>query len=410
MRLLVVSLSAPVPANAGHKMRNWSVLRALAEDGHRVTLLTFADPAEEFDLTAVRKVCDDIIVVPLQMQNLTSKTNYAGRIASLFSNKPYAIRRFASAEMRLRVESELASGSYGATICESAYATINVPQTGTPIVLDNHNVEHLILARYSAFERNPVKRLYAALEARRLRSMERKACKRATVSLCCSEADRRHFQQLRPEGDFRVVPNCIDVGRYSPTRCEEPRTVLYQGGMDWFPNRDAVEFFVESMLPQLREAVPDLKFVIAGRNPSAEFRARLSMLPGVVVTGTVPDMRPVIDRAMVCVVPLRIGSGTRLKILEAAAMGKAIVSTSIGAEGLEFVDGREIMLADTPEEFISATTRLLLNPDLRIQMGRAARVRVEQAYSFSALRQSLRFALGGVEHTSSAARWDGKGH
>lgn len=409
MRLLVISLSAPVPANAGHKMRNWSVLRALAEEGHLVTLLTFADPAEEFDLTVVREVCNDVIVVPLQMQNLTSKTNYARRIASLFSSKPYAIRRFASAEMRMRVESELASGSYGAMICESAYAMVNVLQTGAPIVLDNHNVEHLILARYSAFERNPAKRLYAALEARRLRNMEREACKRATVSLCCSEADREHFQALWPSGDFRVVPNCIDVGRYSPTSCEEPRTVLYQGGMDWFPNRDAVEFFVESMLPRLREAVPDLKFVIAGRNPSSEFRQKLSRLPNVVVTGTVPDMRPVIGEATVCVVPLRIGSGTRLKILEAAAMGKAIVSTRVGAEGLEFRDSKEIMLADTPEEFISATTRLLLNPDLRMQMGRAAQVRVEQAYSFSALRQSLRFALSGLEQASLAASGNKKG-
>lgn len=393
MRLLLLSLNAPVPANSGVKMRTWSMLRALAAEGHKVTLITFVSASDEFDQLTASKVCSKVLTVPLRMKNLTSKADYSGRLLAFLSHTPYATRRFASTEMRSLVEAQLSSDAYDAVICESAYAVVNVPQTKTPIVLDNHNVEHMILRRYTEYARHPGRRLYARVEANRLRDMERDACRRASLSFCCSETDRQQFAKLCPDGVFRVVPNCIDLERYPLLHCDRPGTVLYQGGMDWFPNRDAVEFFAEQVLPLLRERVPKVRFVIAGRHPPAEFRKRLSHIPDVIVTGTVPDMSPIIAKATVCVVPLRIGSGTRLKILEAAAMGKAVVSTHVGAEGLDMRDGKEIILADTPEDFAAATSRLLLDAGLRAQLGDAARTQVERCYSFSKFAESLRDAL-----------------
>jgi glycosyltransferase involved in cell wall biosynthesis len=163
-----------------------------------------------------------------------------------------------------------------------------------------------------------------------------------------------------------------------------------------------VEYFAEAVLPQLRRQVPGIRFVVAGRNPSAEFLARFSDQSDISFTGTVPDMRPLIDKASLVVVPLRVGSGTRLKILEAAAMGKAMVSTSLGAEGLEFENGRNIELRDTPEAFADAVAQLLLDPARRRDLGRAARKTVEAKYSLPVLRASLRAALQELQTAAEA--------
>jgi glycosyltransferase involved in cell wall biosynthesis len=163
--------------------------------------------------------------------------------------------------------------------------------------------------------------------------------------------------------------------------------------MDWFPNRDAVDYFAEKILPRLRQRVPHLHFTAAGRNPSQKMRERYRGFPDVTFTGSVAEMRPIIANAAVCVVPLRIGSGTRLKILEAAAMGKAIVSTRLGAEGLEFVSGEEILLADKPEEFVAAVADLFADQSRRVALGRAARRRVERHYDLSILGAAVRTAF-----------------
>jgi glycosyltransferase involved in cell wall biosynthesis len=174
--------------------------------------------------------------------------------------------------------------------------------------------------------------------------------------------------------------------------------------MDWYPNRDAVEFFVSAILPRLRAAVPEARFVVGGRNPSDEFRRRFAATPGIEFTGTVPDMRAEIAKAAVCVVPLRIGSGTRLKILEAAAMAKPVVSTRVGAEGLDFVDGKEIVLADEPKAFAGAVADLLRDASRRRELGQAARRRVEKCYSFPVLRTAVRAAFAGLSEACSAQR------
>jgi glycosyltransferase involved in cell wall biosynthesis len=195
-----------------------------------------------------------------------------------------------------------------------------------------------------------------------------------------------------------VVPNVIDVESYQPLAPsgapggDDGRTLLYIGAMDWYPNRDAVRYFVREVLPVVRRLVPGVRFVVAGRGASPELRNSLRA-GDVVFTGEVPDMAAQLRAATVCVVPLRIGSGTRLKIIEAAAMEKAMVSTSLGAEGLEFAAPGEIVLADTVEAFAQATAELLNAPERRAQMGTKARLRASESYSIAALQKALRSAL-----------------
>jgi glycosyltransferase involved in cell wall biosynthesis len=259
--------------------------------------------------------------------------------------------------------------------------TVNVPRGFAPIIVNSPDVEHVVLARFLAHERDAARRAYAALELAKTRRWERAACRRAAVVRLC------------PGARVAVVPNVIDVEQYAAAPDGDPSIVLYSGGMDWYPNQDAVAFFADRILPELRRRYPTLRFVVAGRTPPAAFHARYRGRPGVEFTGRVPDMRTEIARAGLCVVPIRIGSGTRLKILEAAAMAKAVVSTRVGAEGLGFRDGSEIVLADEPPAFIDAVTALLGDHARRRALGQAARRRVETAFGPAALRCSLHAAL-----------------
>jgi glycosyltransferase involved in cell wall biosynthesis len=296
--------------------------------------------------------------------------------------------------MASQIAALLSEKAVDAILCEQTDLLTNLPaQLALPLVVDFHNVDYLIMERYVRFESNPAKRLYARLESRKLREWERRACHRASIAWACSEHDRALLQQLAPSLPMFVVPNVVDVDEYAPDSAEDPRKILFQGGMDWYPNRDAVEFFVTQIFSLMQSKDPNVRFVVAGRNPPEEFRQRLSRVTGVEFTGTVPDMRAEIGSAAVCVVPLRMGSGTRLKILEAAAMAKPIVSTRLGAEGLEFLGGQEIVLEDEPRPFADAVLKLLSAATDRHRLGRAARKRAEQNYSFPALRSSLREAL-----------------
>jgi glycosyltransferase involved in cell wall biosynthesis len=286
------------------------------------------------------------------------------------------------------------SDRYDAVVCEQTDPLVNLsPWVSVPVILDNHNVEHVILQRYLQYERNPARRYYAWLECRKTLQWQREACRRSAIALACSEHDRASIQCLAPRAAVMVAPNVVDTDYFQPSGSEKPSTVLYQGGMDWYPNRDAVEFFVSAILPKLRAVVPEARLVIGGRDPSDEFRRRLAAVPGIEFTGTVPDMCAEIAKAAVSVVPLRIGSGTRLKILEAAAMAKPIVSTRVGAEGLDLVDGREIVLADEPRAFAAAVAELLRDAPRRRELGQAARRRVEECFSLPVLRTALRAAF-----------------
>jgi glycosyltransferase involved in cell wall biosynthesis len=405
MRLLVTSAFLPWPADNGYKLRTLSLLQGLASLGHEVTLLAFAPPTEAArDHAALEQWCRRVEVVPMTLPSLSSAGGYLARLGSLASGQPFSARRFRAGDMERRIRDWLDTSAGDAVIADGVFCLVNVPATSVPVLLNAHNVEHVILERYARHEGSPLKRLYARLEARKLRAFERAACGRSAVVMPCSEVDRGHLGRLRPGRPQVVVPNVVDVDGYAPVAGGDGDTVLFQGGLDWYPNRDAVAFFVSEVLPRVRRAWPAARLIVAGRNPSDAFRRRWTRHGAVEFTGTVDDMRPLIARAALSVVPLRIGSGTRLKILEAAAMERAVVSTRLGAEGLAFVEAEEIVLADEPQAFADAVVGLLADRERRATLGRAARRRVEAEYSPRVVAQQLRRALEHVVRPAPAAR------
>lgn len=394
MHILYMSMTFPLPVNNGHKMRTWFLLRALKAEGHRITLLALGEAAEiDANRREMLETCDEVLAVPFLIKNLSSSADYWSRLVGVFSREPYAAHRFLSPEVRTLAENLLAGNKFDAIVADTVFSVINLPPTPVPLILNHADMEHEILLRYARQEKNFAKKTYAMLEARKVRRWEHNVVERAALSMTCSDREQKLLQPMCPSLPIFVVPNAIDTDEYAGHFAEEPNTVIYMGGMDWYPNRDAVEYFVERILPALQRSVPDVRFVVAGRNPSAEFRARFAGVPSISFSGTVPDMRPLIGSASVCVVPLRMGSGTRLKILEAAAMSKPVVSTSLGAEGLDFIDGRDILIRDAPTQFAHSVAELLHDSAKRSTLGAAAHNVVIEKYGMTALRSSIRKAL-----------------
>jgi glycosyltransferase involved in cell wall biosynthesis len=405
-RLLFISGAPPLPTNNGQRLRIWSLLRAFAQEGYEIHFLTFVPP-EEMESYAgdLAEVCCTADAVPLTLASWSSGGHYGSRLSGLFSPVPYGVERFRSPEMARRIAMRLRE-PFSAVIAASVYVAVNLPDwMEPPLIMDDDNIEHMILKRCLDGERNPARWAYIWLEWRKLRRWERSVCSRAALVMLCSENDRSLMREMCREPLVAMVPNVIDVDSYDPAPQSAHTTVLYLGSMDWFPNRDAVEFFVGAILPELRKRVPHVRFVVTfspEHAPPAGFRERFARTPNVEFVPT-HDVRRTIAEAAVFVVSLRIGSGTRFKILEAGAMGKPIVSTRVGAEGLDFTSGEEILLEDDPASFATAVATLLGDEAMRTRLGRAARRRVEKQYDFAAMRSALSDAIAQLDALGSVS-------
>jgi polysaccharide biosynthesis protein PslH len=396
VKILFVALDVPYPADRGGRMRSSSILEALRAEGHEVGLVSFCPPEDVGrDQGELARLCSYVDLVPTQTtQDSTWRRRQVGRLRGLLSAVPYGAWRFRSAALKERVQRRVRDMGPDLIVWDEAYNLENLPDVGVPVALNTHDIVQVIWGRYASVERRPIRRAYAAYELRKLRRWEAAAYRRVSAVWAVSGHDAELFRRICPGVPVRVVPNAVDVRRYPMESGDGGTGILFIGGMDWFPNRDAVSYFVATVLPALRARLATARLLVVGRPPDARLRRRLEGA-GVTFLGRVEDVRPVVSAAAVSVVPLRIGSGTRLKILEAAALGKATVSTRLGAEGLTFVNGSEIVLADEPTAMAAAVADLLEHPPARAAMGAAARRRVEKEYSLEALRGSLRRALAG---------------
>jgi glycosyltransferase involved in cell wall biosynthesis len=301
--------------------------------------------------------------------------------------------------MKKAVTERLKNHAFELIICDEIYQLQNVAPSEVPVVLNKDGVVTEIMDRYLAHERNALLRACGRIERGLALRLERRACASVNAVLTCSERDSESLLRISPHAQIAIAPNSIDTEYYLPAATDDGATIMFVGAMDWAPNRDAINFFVRESLPRLLELAPHARLVVVGRNPPADFTRHFEGIPAISFTGTVPDPRPLLARAAVTIVPLRIGSGTRMKILEAAAMAKPAVSTTIGAEGLAFARGTEIILADDPVEFAKEVADLLHDKDRRRAIGDAARRLAVQRYSIPALTHATRIALAPFNQT-----------
>jgi len=262
-----------------------------------------------------------------------------------------------------------------------------------PTACTHHNIESELLRLPADHLRFPGLGAYVLHQADLVEKIERRLSPRFELNVLTSERDEARLRALAPGARTMVVPNGVDVEFFSPAppHREVSGRVVFLGPTYMFPNRDAVEFFLDSIWPSVRERFPEATFHTVGKN-SADEKARFESKPGTTALGYVPDIRPIFAEAQCSVVPLRVGGGTRLKLLDAWSMGKAIVSTSIGCEGLETRDGVNILIRDEPKEFAAAVVEVLRNGELRSRLEREGRRTVETHYAWSVVGARLNAA------------------
>lgn len=383
MRILWVKLGGLWPANTGGRLRSFHILAELSRE-HRVTVITTHQADEDArGLRAALPQCERLISVPYSIPKWRSGRFRRTLMRSWLSSLPVDMLRSRVPAVRREVRRFLEGGAMDVCVADFLSAVPNIPPGGgVPMVLFEHNVEHMIWRRLAETEVRPLRRLLLEIEWRKMLRYETQACRKAQLTVAVSPQDRSILSSLAPDADICAVPTGVDTGYFSPRDIpESPAELVYVGSMDWYPNEDAVLHFMQAILPLIRSEVPETTLTVVGRNPSEKL-LHAARENRVAVTGTVADVRPYLARAAVCVVPLRVGGGTRLKIFEALAMGKAVVSTSVGAEGLPLKDGRHFLQADTPGGFAAAVTGLLRSGVRRRELGLAGQQLVRENYSW----------------------------
>ena len=258
-----------------------------------------------------------------------------------------------------------------------------------PSVITHHNIESRLMARRARVEDTALKRFYVSLQSRRLEKYEISQSPRFKFNVMMSGTDESELKEMAPQVRTRIVPNGVDVDYFRPEAVVQEPSLIYTGGMNMFANKDAVMHLLQDIWPAIKESVPGVKFYAIGQDPPKELLEIGKKDPSVIVTGYVDDIRPYVARSAVYVVPLRVGGGTRLKVLDALAQGKAMVSSSVGCEGIEVTHGLNIYIEDTNEGFASRTIELLRDEAGRKQIGEAARTLAVEKYSWTGIGKVL---------------------
>lgn len=383
MRMLVLTGRLFYPANTGGKIRSSQLFERLARL-HDITMVSFrtADEGPE-RLRLMEACCSRLETVPLVDHAKGSPGFFLELARNALSPQAFTIAKYDSPAMRRTLAGLLARERYDVVVCDFLHPSPNLlPLPFFPKVLFQHNVESVIRQRHYQTAANPLLKTYLYWDWIRLRRFEGAAARRFDHAIMVSEQDCETMRQLYGVTRVSPIPTGVDVEFFQPRDTEAPgHHIVFTGSMDWFPNEDAIGYFVREVLPRIRAEL-DVTCWVVGRTPSEAVVRIGREHPDVRVTGTVDDVRPYIDRAGVYVVPLRIGGGTRIKIFEAMAMAKPVVSTTIGAEGLPVTDGANVMLADDPATFAARVIGLLQAPAERRRIGAAARSLVVEHYTW----------------------------
>jgi glycosyltransferase involved in cell wall biosynthesis len=394
MRIVWVKIGGLWPLNMGGRLRSFHTIAELARR-HRVTVLTTHGPGDDPDALADQlEGCEQVFSVPYSIPKVGTPRFATALLRSWLSPYPVDLSKCLVPALKAKVQEALDGG---ADVCVADFLVgmPNIPlNCPVPTILFQHNVEYMIWKRLYEVETRAWRRALLAIEWRKMRRYEGSACKRARLTIAVSESDRALLMANAPGSDIRAIRTGVDSAYFYPQEIPEtPGKLVFSGSMDWYPNEDAMVHFITDVLPQVRRQRPGVSLTVVGRNPSARLRA-LRAAAHVEITGTVGDVRSYVADAAVFIVPLRIGGGTRLKILEALAMGKALVSTTVGAEGLPITAEEHFVRADGPADFARAVVALLDDPDRRRTLGAAGRQLVKTEHSWqSVVREFERFCL-----------------
>jgi glycosyltransferase involved in cell wall biosynthesis len=422
MRILWVKADKLLPVQNGGNIRTYHLLRHLSAH-HELTFFSYyggaPDPNYEREL---QLELPGAVAICTGKRELSGAARGVDYLAHLRSHPPYAVGRFAHPKVQKQLQAWFREERFDVAVCDFLDAAVNFPGCLTiPSVLFQHNVESEIWRRHATTAVNPAKKMMYQMEFRKMLRYERAAVCKFHHVIAVSENDRALMTRWVDGDRVTVIPTGVDLAQYRPDASKsqpDDSLITFVGAMDWEPNVDGVEYFCEEIWPLIKAAVPQAKFRIVGRNPDRRVQkwATNAIANGeknnggtsndaaIEVTGRVPSVVEHLHQSAVVIVPLRIGGGTRLKIYEAMATGKAVVSTSIGAEGLDVHHGRDIMLADDAKSFARAVITLLRDAELRRSYEKAA-AETAARYDWAAIGERFSEILQSVaEKDSQSAR------
>lgn len=389
MKILVVTTKSPYPLYEGRALRTYNLIKQAARK-HEIYLYSFVQTPEEVaGIEHMRSLCKEVYAEPLYLG--AGKARVALDLArDACSAAPLHAIKYRSARMRARIRELIGREGIDLVHLDMLHLGDYADAVGDlPVVLVEHNVEWILLKRRADSEHTWLRRRYFAWQTEKLRRYEARMCARADEVVAVSDLDA---EELRRLGGRRVtsIPNGVDTSFFDGVQAPEvPNSLVFVGGLTWFPNRDAIGYFCEQVLPLVAAEVPDVRLTVVGKNPDPRAVREIAGNARVRLTGLVEDVRPLIAEAAAYVVPLRVGGGTRLKILDALSMGKAIVSSSVGCEGLEVTHGEHLLVADEPQAFAAEIVRVLRDRALAQRLGAAGRALVERRYEWGVIAGDL---------------------
>jgi len=414
MRILWVKADKLLPVQNGGNIRTYHVLRYLSAR-HELTFYSYyggtPDPQYERDL---QQQLPGAVAVCTGKRELAGAARGLDYLAHLRAQPPYAVSRFAHAPVQKQLQTWFRERRFDVAVCDFLDAAVNFPGSlSIPTVLFQHNVESEIWRRHAATAGNPAKKMMYRMEFRKMLRYERAAVCKFHHVIAVSENDRSLMTRWVDGDRVTVVPTGVDLAHYRPDPAASDANafaplITFVGAMDWEPNVDGVEYFCSEVWPAIKAEVPQARFRIVGRNPDRRVQKWASNSTNtdgdgsIEVTGRVPSIVEHLRQSAVVIVPLRIGGGTRLKIYEAMATGKAVVSTTVGAEGLNVHHGRDIILADDPRSFAQAVIMLIRDPELRRRYEKAA-VETAARYDWPAIGERFSEVLQSVAEKKSLA-------
>lgn len=399
MNILIVSTQFPYPTRNGFTTRVYQLARQLAAR-HEVTLLSYASPEEE---EGVAGLATQMAVRAVVRKPLSPMGKRVAQALTIASRRAYYCREIHSAEMQAAIDDVCSREKFDVVQLESSFlCTFRFPRD-TQLVIDEHNVEYELFQRMCEGERSLPRRAFNRLEYVRFRRFEQACWGQADACVVTSEREVDAVRSCAPETPLAVVPNAVDVDYFTPSSAPpEPHSVIFNGTLNYRPNLDAVRYLIDDIWPLVRVRYPQARLVLTGRSEGVDTRSL--MRPGVELLGEVPDIRPCVGRAAVVVAPIRIGGGTRLKVVEGLAMGKPMVSSAIGCEGVAVRDGEHLLIADDATTFAAKIFEVFENPALGTALGQAGRRLVEARYSWelaAARLESLYREISGEEPSRS---------
>lgn len=413
MNVLWLSHNVPYPPIGGVLQRSYHLLKHIATE-HRVHLLAFNQKALHRTTKevahaekALKHFCSSVEIFPIASD--ASRLKWCKLVAeSFFTEEPYTINWTKSQEMHNAIRNLAAKIKIDIAHFDTIGMVEYFNDIKEPIkILNHHNIESLMMRRRSEKEGNLLRKAYFYFEAKKIEAQEKMYLSKVNLNLVVSEPDAQRIRQLDPNCHVEIIENGTDIDFFE-SDASVPQDVghlLFVGGLKWYPNRDAMDYFCESIWPELIRRHENLRFTVVGAHPPKHLIKKGYMDQRIKVTGYVDDVRVFFQRADIFVCPIRDGGGTRLKVLDAMAMGKAIVATSIGCEGIDVVPGKDVLIANSPSEFVSQITFLLSNPALKRELGNRARKLAVEKYSWSRIGTHLLKVYKNLGSAGLGLRW-----